>query len=124
MDIELARALLDQQLLDRSGTKMGRIDGLVFKWEEGKQPVVDHFESGFMVLAQRLHPRVAKWLEAIRKRWSVRKEAIYVIPWDKVAEVNEDHIKVSVDALETPAFAWERWLRDKVITKIPGSGAE
>ena len=124
MEIDIVRTLLDQQLRDRNGTEMGRIDGLVFRWEDGKQPVVDHFESGFSVLAERLHPRIAKWFESFRKRWSVREEAVYTIPWDKVAEVNDDHIKVNVEAIETPAFAWERWLRDKVITKIPGAGRE
>lgn len=124
MEIDITRTLLDQQLIDRHGTAMGRIDGLVFRWEEGQQPVVDHFELGFTVLAERLHPRLAGCLEAIRKRWSVRKEAVYSISWDKVAEVNDDHVKVNVHALETPAFAWELWLRDNVVARIPGAGDE
>jgi hypothetical protein len=31
---------------------------------------------------------------------------------------------LNLDAEETPAFAWERWLREHIVEKIPGSGKE
>jgi len=58
----------------------------------------------------------------IRERWSIRSEGRYAIPWSLVAEVNEHHIKVEVEAKETPAFAWENWLRRHVIGRLPGGG--
>lgn len=122
MDIDITRDVLDQQLIDRNNTKMGRVDGVVLAIDDNGPPTVHHFELGFAVLAERIHPRLERWLEAIRRRWSVRKEARYIVPWSEVAEVTENHIKVSIDALQTPAFDWERWLRDKVITRIPGAG--
>ena len=124
MEIEIARDVLEQQLIDRYLTKMGRVDGVVLAIEDGKPPVIDHFELGFVVLARRIHPRVERWLNAIRERWSVRKIARQIVPWSSVAEVTENHIKVDIDALDTPAFAWERWLRDKIITRLPGAGDE
>jgi hypothetical protein len=124
MDLDLARDVLDQQLIDRNGTKMGRVDGLVIAFEENGRPRVDHFELGFAVLACRIHPRLERWLDAIRRRWSVRKVARQIVPWSDVAEVTENHIKLTIDAFQTPAFDWERWLRDHVVTKIPGSGDE
>lgn len=124
MEIEIARDILDQQLIDRNLTKMGRVDGVVLAVEDGKPPVIDHFELGFVVLARRIHPRVERWLHAIRERWSVRKTARQIVPWSSVAEVTDNHIKVDIDALETPAFAWERWLRDNIIIRLPGAGGE
>ena len=123
-EIDLARDVLDQQLIDRNGTKMGRVDGLVIAFEADGRPRVDHFELGFAVLAGRMHPRFERWLNAIRKRWSVREIARQIVPWSDVAELTENHIKLSIDAFTTPAFDWERWLRDHVVTKIPGSGDE
>lgn len=121
MDLDLARDVLDQELLDRNGIEMGRVDGLVFIVDDDGPPRLDRFELGFVVLARRVHPRVEKWVEALR-RWSVRREARQRIPWSNVEEITHDHIKVSIDASETPAFDWEQWLREKVVTKIPGGG--
>ena len=122
MDLELVRDVLDNQLVDREGTFMGRVDGLVLSFEEGEQPRVDRLELGFVVLARRIHPRVEKWVEAIRRRFPVRKTAIQVVPWSLVAEINAQHLKLDIDAYDTPAFAWERWLRDHVVAKLPGAG--
>ena len=124
MKIDLVRDILDQELVDRNGTNMGRVDGIVLAIDGDEPPRIDHFELGFVVLARRLHPRVEKWVEAIRGRWSVRKEARQIVPWASVAEITLNHVKIDVDASETSAFAWEQWLRDHVVKKIPGSGAE
>ena len=124
MELDLSRDVLDQQLIDRNGTKMGRVDGVVLAIGEDGRHSVDHFELGFVVLARRIHPRVARWLEALRKRWTVRKTAVQIVPWSQVAEATEGHIKLTIDAYTTAAFDWERWLRDHVVAKIPGSGDE
>jgi len=120
--VEVMRDLLDKQLVDADDTKMGRVDGIVLEIDGDKQPRIDHLELGFIVLARRLGPRVEKWFEAIRKRWSVRKSARQIVPWSKVLDVTAHEIKIDVKAMDTPAFDWERWMRDRVIDKIPGSG--
>ena len=122
MKIELARDILDQELVDRNGTKMGRVDGLVIIVEDGEPPRIDRMELGWVVLARRLSPRLERLVERFRARWSVRKVARYGIPWASIAEITPNHIKVNIDAMNTPAFDWERWFRDYVISKIPGSG--
>jgi hypothetical protein len=123
MDLELTRDVLDQEVVDRSGTNMGRVDGLVMLVGDGGPPRIDRMELGFVVLARRVHPRLEKIVEALRK-WSVRKEARYGIPWSHVEAITENAIKVNLDAEDTPAFAWERWLREHIVEKIPGSGKE
>jgi hypothetical protein len=121
--IDVIRDLLDKQLLDRSETKMGRIDGIVLAIGDGA-PKVDHFELGFAVLASRLHPRVEKWFVALRNRRSVRRSARQMVPWSAVQEITPHGVKLDLDAIDTPAFDWERWLRDHVVSKIPGTKNE
>jgi hypothetical protein len=120
--IEIARDLLDTQLVDADETKMGRIDGIVLSIDGDGPPRIDHFELGFAVLARRLHPRVEQWLQALR-RWSVRRSARQVIPWSSVIDINSHHVKVDVKFMDTPAADWERAAR-KVVSKMPGSGDE
>ncbi|HJT17912.1 MAG TPA: hypothetical protein VJ853_11005 [Thermoanaerobaculia bacterium] len=117
---EIFRDLLDKQLVDANETKMGRADGIVLEIDGDKQPRIDHLELGFSVLARRLGPRAEKWFEAIRTRWSVRKSARQIVPWSKVIDVTNYEIKLDLKAEETPAFDWERWVRNHIVAKIPG----
>jgi len=122
--VEILRDLLDKQLVDADETKMGRADGIALEVDGDKQPRIDHLELGFSVLARRLGRRAEKWFDAIRKRWSIRKSGRQIVPWSKVIDVTAYEIKLDVKAMETPAFDWERWLRDRIVAKIPGSGAD
>lgn len=119
--LDLARDVMEQQVVDKDGTKMGRVDGLVLELRADGPPRLDTIEMGFAVLARRIHPRVESWLEALRRRWSVRKTARFRVPWSKVTEVTPYCLRLDLDALHTPAFDWERWLRDHVVTKAPGT---
>jgi sporulation protein YlmC with PRC-barrel domain len=98
-EMELARDLLDKQVVDREETKMGRVDGLV--------------------LGRRLHPRIERWVDALRRRIGVQKTGRFRVPWSAVQEITSYHVKLDLDALKTPMFAWEQWLRDHVIDHLP-----
>ena len=118
-EMELARDLLDKQAVDREEIKMGRIDGLVLELREGKPPRVDHLELGSAVLARRLHPRIERWVDALRRRIGVQKTGRFRVPWSAVQEIRSDQVKLDLDGLKTPMFAWEHWLRDHVIDHLP-----
>jgi hypothetical protein len=120
----LVRDVLDKQLVDREDIDMGRADGVILEVRDGAPPRIDHLELGFVVLARRFHPRVERWLEAIRERWSVRRSARQIVPWSKVIEVDQHHVKLDLEAGKTPAFDWERWLRKNIVTKLPGGQPE
>ncbi|MEA2604362.1 MAG: hypothetical protein QOF89_5354 [Acidobacteriota bacterium] len=122
--MDLARDVLDKQVVDRDGTKMGRVDGLVLELRGDQPPRVDSIEMGFVVLARRLHPRVEGWVERLRRRFSVRKTARYRVPWSAVKDVDAYCVQLDVKALDTPAFDWERWLRDHVVAHVPGEKEE
>ena len=114
--LDLTRDVLDKQAVDRDGTKMGRVDGLVLELRGDRPPRVDAIEMGFAVLARRVGPRTERWLEKLR-RFSIRRTARQRVPWETVIEVQLYHIKLDVKAFDTPAFAWERWLRDHFVAK-------
>ncbi|HEX8891547.1 MAG TPA: hypothetical protein VF779_20530 [Pyrinomonadaceae bacterium] len=118
--MELIRDCLDKQLIDRNGRKMGKADGLVMLIEEGKRPRVAFIEVGGVTQARRLHTRLAKLVASLSKRFKVDESDPYRIPWSKVVVSGID-VTVNVDAEETPALAWEKWLRKNVIGKIPGA---
>jgi hypothetical protein len=121
MKLDLIRDMLDKQLVDRSGMKMGRADGVVIALRDGEQPVVDHLQLGAEVLAHRLGGPAVRFVKWMRRRFPVREEAVLVVRWPSVAEITSHHMKLDLDAEHTSAFAWERWLREHIVAKIPGS---
>ena len=114
--LDLTRDVLDKQVVDRDGTKMGRVDGLVLELRGDQPPRVDVIEMGFVVLARRMGPRVERWLEKLR-RFSIRKTARQRVAWEKVIEVEPHHVQLDLEAGDTPAFEWEHWLRDHFVAK-------
>ena len=118
--MELIRDCLDKQLSDRNGRKMGKVDGLVMLIEEGKRPRVAYIEVGGVTQARRLHPRLARWVARLSKRWRVDRSDPFRIPWSKAVTSGID-VTVNEDAEKTPALDWEKWLRKNVIGKIPGA---
>jgi hypothetical protein len=122
--MDLVREVLDKQLVDREGEQLGRADGVILELRDGAPPRVEALELGFAVLAHRIHPRLEKWLNALRERWSVRKTARYLIPWEKVQELHHKNIQIDVRADDTPAYDWERWLRNHIVRRLPGGSRE
>ncbi len=119
--MRLIRDVLDNQLIDREGGKMGKVDGIVMTLREGKQPRLSYIETGITTLANRLHPRLGRWTEMIGRKGGVRRGKPFRIPWKQVGDVGIE-IKVNLKANETPARDWEKWLNKNVIGRIPGSG--
>ena len=118
--MELVRDCLDKQIVDRHGQNMGRVDGLVIKLEDGQQPRVSFIELGAVTQARRLHPRLGRLVKKISARWRICPEDPLRIPWSKVVPAGIE-VVAGVEAEESAAFAWERWLRRKVIARIPGA---
>ena len=118
--MELVRDCLDKQLIDRNGRKMGRVDGIVIEFDKSARPRIAYIEMGAVTQARRLHPRLAKLIARISKKWNVERSDPLRISWSKVVISGID-VTVNVDAEETPALDWEKWLRKKIIGRIPGA---
>lgn len=118
--MELGRDILDQQVIDRSDELMGKVDGIVLELREGKPPRVARLVIGGGTAARRIHPRLAAWLERWRHRWGPKDDGPLEVPWSKVRKIGID-VKVDLDAEHTAALAWEHWVRDHLIGRIPGA---
>jgi sporulation protein YlmC with PRC-barrel domain len=112
--------LLDQQVVDRKGELMGRVDGILLELREGKPPRVAHLVIGGCTAARRVNSRLAAWLLRWRRRWGPKEDQPLKVPWSRVLKVGID-VKVDLDAESTPALAWEHWVRDRIIGRIPGA---
>lgn len=118
--MRLNRDVLDQQVVDRSGELMGKVDGIVLELRPGAAPRIAHLVIGGGTAAGRVHPRLAAWLDRFRRRWGPRNAGPLLVPWSKVLKIGLD-VKVDLEAERTPALAWEHWIRDRLISRIPGA---
>ena len=116
--MDVIRDVLDNQLVDRDDYKIGKVDGIVIEVREGKPPRLAYIETGATTLARRLHPRLHQWIAALERKWG-KKEGADRIPWSQAIEFGIT-VKIDVDACQTPALAYENWLREHVIGRIPG----
>ena len=118
--MELAREVLDNQVIDRRGRKLGKVDGIVLAASAGRPLRVVAIEVGAAPLVQRLHARGGRWLERWMRRHGQSLSRTR-IPWRRVRHVGPD-VRVAVDGERTRALALERWLRDRIVSRIPGAG--
>ena len=114
----LVRELLDNQLVDVEKRNIGRIDGIAIHVAHGKRPRVTHIESGALILARRLGPRWERFVAFMTRHFGVRKHPVFRIVWQKVTKAGiSSH--VDVDGMKSDAFAWEHWLDDHLIGRLP-----
>ncbi|WP_245763183.1 hypothetical protein [Paraburkholderia diazotrophica] len=114
--------MLDKQLVDRHGAKMGRIDSIVVELRQGRPPEIVAIETGSVAMARRIGERAARWVARLaRSVGGAGCTEPYRIPWSHVRRIGID-IQVDVDVSDTPLGDSQRWLREHVIERIPGSG--
>jgi sporulation protein YlmC with PRC-barrel domain len=120
--VYLVHDILDKQVVDDAQTRMGRVDGLVLTGRAGEPPHVAFIEMGATTLANRLPRWLGGIIARLARRFGARHGEPYRIPWERVTRIGKIEIELSIDAERTTAYATERWLRDHVIGRIPGSG--
>jgi sporulation protein YlmC with PRC-barrel domain len=120
--MDLVRDVLDKQLLDRDGRRMGKVDGIVLELRDDGPPRVAFLENGLPVLLQRLLDGAGEVAALIEKRLGIRSGGPVRIPFSKVVEVGIE-VRLDLTAAETEALAWEEWVGKHFIRRIPGSGA-
>jgi sporulation protein YlmC with PRC-barrel domain len=112
----IGRDIMDQQVVDAEGRLMGKVDGVVIESDQHGEARLAGIVIGGTTLLWRLNRRLAQWAEA---KLGGEGRVTYV-PWSDVRKIGVD-IKVDVEAPRTPAFRWEHWVRDHLITRIPGA---
>jgi len=120
--MDLARELLDVQLVDQRQRDIGRADGVVLQIRSGKPPRLIAIEVGIVTIARRLHPKIARLLRALAIRWaSTPLRPMHLGP-QLIRDVGVD-IELEVEpAAARRLLRAERWLRRRVIDRLPWSG--
>ncbi|HEY9600676.1 MAG TPA: hypothetical protein V6C85_03640 [Allocoleopsis sp.] len=118
--MDLIRDVLDNQIVDRNQRKMGKADGIVIELHDGKPPRLAYIEVGIPTLARRLHPGWQRWVAAQMSKWGAKRGESFRIEWSKVRDVGID-VEVDLEAEATPALDYEKWVREHIISKIPGA---
>jgi hypothetical protein len=112
--MDLVRDILDQTVRDRNGREMGRVDGIVLEVPPGSQPRVAALQVGPSVLASRLMPALARWVEAFERAWQVDQgRPISISPRD-VMKVELDvtaDTAVGQTGAENIELRLRRWVR-------------
>ena len=118
--VDLIREVLDKLLVNRDHCPMGRVDGIIVEMREGRPPLLTHIETGPATSARRVSRRLAKRVSAFVRNRGPRRDASFRVPWSRIRRAGVE-VEVEMDAQETPAVAWEQWIRDHVIGRIPGA---
>ena len=117
--MHLVADLLDEQLLDKTGNRAGRVDGVVLELRDGKPPRVTHIEVSPITLLSRFNRRFAERYARWDKRLGNGRGTPFRIPWEHLQQTGRAW-RFDMDAEETPIFALEDWLRVKIVEHIPG----
>jgi hypothetical protein len=115
--------LLDRQIVDPEGRLAGKVDDLELEAPDDPEalPIVTAILSGPGALAAQIGGEAGRWLASVERRLSSSPDqAPSRIPFGLVRRVDyEVAIAVPHEELETSRA--ERWARDVLIDKIPGS---
>src|SRR3954454_21419846 len=116
--MDIGRQILDQQLVDRTGINIGKVDGVLLELRNGMPPRISAVLTGGHLLASRLHPRIESWVRRLVRRWGPEYNEPIRVPWSQVQKIGID---VRVDVGADAAVPWEHWVRDHIISRIPGA---
>ena len=117
--MNLVHDLLDEQVVDRHGRELGRVDAVVIEIRDEAPPRVTAIEIGPAVLAFRICPLFGRIMSGVERTLGIDDRRPFRIPFSDILEIDA-RIVVDRAAGETPAWTVEHWLRRWVST-LPGS---
>jgi hypothetical protein len=119
--VQLNLQLLDHQLVDTNGRLCGNVDDLEIEVpDDGSPPYVSAILTGPSALAPRLGGRLGGWVQRLHNRIGADgSDEPPRISWRLVRDYGS-HVRLSIDREDLATNASEAWLRDHVVTRIPG----
>lgn len=116
--------LLDRQVVDSKGISLGKVDDLLFtEGDDEEPPVLAAVLIGQRAFAARLGGRTGSWWMHVAERLSGRRGPVEV----PVAAIDEigTAVRLASPAEAFPSLtAVERWLRRRLISRLPGGMRE
>ena len=118
----LVRNVLDKQIYDVNGQKVGKVDGIALQPRRGLPPRIIALESDMPTAWCRVSPRLGRWVERLQHWLAPDTAGPTRIRFEHVVRTGID-VEVDIDARRTNAFAWEQWLLTHFIGKLPGGSS-
>ncbi|MFI2711723.1 hypothetical protein ACH495_16485 [Micromonospora sp. NPDC018662] len=121
MRVQLAKQLLDRQIVDAEGRLVGRVDDIAFAVDDEGYPYVDGLLTGQGALGERIGGRVGRLLVAVADRFTDDPPVPPLrVPLTVVARV-DSAVRLRCRAADLPSSPVEAWLRRHLIERIPGA---
>ena len=117
--IDLIHDVLDKQVVDRHGRKMGRVDSIVIALRPNRPPQVTAVEIGPAVLAYRVRPLLGRLMSAVEHALGIDQGRPLRIRFGDILGIT-GQIKVDRAFGDTVAATLEQRLRAWV-GALPGS---
>jgi sporulation protein YlmC with PRC-barrel domain len=120
--VDAGLELLDRQMIDIEGRMAGNVDDLELAFPDGGgPPLVTAILAGPGALARRIGGRIGSTIAAIHERLQERGiEGPARVSFGVVTSIGSD-VRLSVSRQDLEIHRFERWARDTIIAKIPGS---
>jgi len=120
--LDLVLRVIDHQVIGPDGALLGNVDDIELAGR-GSELTVAGLAIGAEALSHQLPGRLGAWADAIRKRLSTRTDpTAFVLPIEHVTEIGA---AIAVDDAAAEALlraqGFEAWLREHVISRIPGA---
>ena len=117
--LPLVRDVLDKQVVDPDKCKVGKVDGIILQLRAHRPPRVTAMEISQSAAWRRIHHRLGDFAEWLRAKFEPGQERPPRILFEHFVRGGID-VHVDVPWKRTKALAWEDWLEDRVIARIPG----
>jgi hypothetical protein len=118
--LHLVHDVQDAQLHDRKHRNIGRVDGLVLEFQEGRPLRVATILVGGPIRDERIGRWVLGLTRLLRKFARMKSDGVSQIPFSAVREISHC-VEVDVDGQTLESEHLERWLCENVVRRVPGS---
>ena len=117
--MELVNELLDQQVIDRNGRELGRVDSIVLEMRDDGPPIVAAIEIGLVTIARRLHPFLGRCASAFEVIAGVEAERPVRVPFSKIIDLEPD-VRLDLTSSELATLALDQKAR-AIVSALPGA---
>jgi hypothetical protein len=119
--LDAALDLLDRQIIDADGVPAGKVDDLRLQEMEDGSLVIVEILSGPGALAPRLGGRFGAAWRAVSHRLRPDPGSDSGISFGVVKRIDA-RVELSISRHHLDVNAFEHWVRDRVIGRLPGAG--